>query len=96
MYIIRLFHKNGAAVENEVRNDFITKLAGLGISANVHYKPLPMHTGYRLLGFDCKDYPNACNQFQNEVTLPLHTCLGEEDVEYVIECVKAVCKELLE
>ena len=96
LYIIRLFHKNGAAVENEVRNDFITKLAGLGISANVHYKPLPMHTGYRLLGFDCKDYPNACNQFQNEVTLPLHTCLGEEDVEYVIECVKAVCKELLE
>lgn len=72
----------------EERNAFIVRLAECGVAANVHYKPLPMHTGYQKLGFDILDYPNAYDMFKNEVTLPLHTCLSDDDVEYVIECVK--------
>ena len=55
-----------------------------GIACNVHYKPLPMHTAYKNLGFDIADYPNAYAQYENEVTLPLHTRLTDEDVDYVI------------
>ena len=55
------------------------------MAVNVHYKPLPMHTAYKNLGFDIADYPNAYEHFANEITLPLHTCLTDEDVEYVIE-----------
>ena len=68
------------------REDFITEMAKQGVATNVHYKPLPMHTAYRNLGFDIHDYPNAYKQFANEVTLPLHTKLTDEDVEYVIDC----------
>lgn len=67
------------------RNEIITKMAERGIACNVHYKPLPMHTAYKKLGFDIKDYPNAYAQFANEITLPLHTCLTDDDIEYVIE-----------
>ncbi len=67
------------------RNEIITKMAERGIACNVHYKPLPMHTAYKNLGFDIKDYPNAYAQFANEITLPLHTCLTDDDIEYVIE-----------
>ena len=70
-------------------------MAELGVVTNVHYKPLPMHTAYKNLGFDIKDYPNAYEQFKNEVTLPLHNCLTDEDVKYVIECVKNVVKQIL-
>lgn len=87
LYIVRLFDKEGNALPSEKRNMFITKMAELGISTNVHYKPLPMHTGYKKLGFDIADYPNAYEQFKNEVTLPLHNCLTDDDVEYMIECV---------
>lgn len=83
LYIMRL---NGCGAQQ--RNDFITKMAKLGVSTNVHYKPLPMHTGYQKRGFDIKDYPNAYHQFENEVTLPLHTCLSDEDVDYMIACVR--------
>ncbi|MCM1287560.1 MAG: DegT/DnrJ/EryC1/StrS family aminotransferase [Clostridium sp.] len=83
LYICNL---NGCGEEK--RNAFIVRLAECGIAANVHYKPLPMHTGYQKLGFDILDYPNAYDMFKNEVTLPLHTCLSDDDVEYVIECVK--------
>lgn len=69
----------------EERNEVIVKMAERGVACNVHYKPLPMMTAYKALGFDIKDYPNAYNQFLNEVTLPLHTRLTDEDVEYVIE-----------
>ncbi len=69
----------------EQRNEIIIKMAERGVACNVHYKPLPMHTAYRNLGFNIKDYPNAYNHFANEITLPLHTCLTDEDVEYVIE-----------
>ena len=69
----------------EQRNEIITKMAEHGVACNVHYKPLPMHTAYRNLGFDIADYPNAYSYFANEITLPLHTSLSDEDVAYVIE-----------
>ena len=69
----------------EQRQEIIVKMAEEGIVCNVHYKPLPMMTAYKNMGFDIKDYPNAYKQFENEITLPLHTCLTDEDVEYVIE-----------
>ena len=79
LYLVRLLGKNA-----EYRNEVIRKMAERGIACNVHYKPLPMMTAYKNLGFDIKDYPNAYRQFENEVTLPLHTCLTDEDMEYVI------------
>lgn len=79
LYLVRLIGKT-----MEQRNDVITQMAERGIACNVHYKPLPMMTAYRNMGFDIKDYPNAYNQFVNEITLPLHTKLSDEDVEYVI------------
>ena len=69
----------------EQRQEIIVKMAEAGIATNVHYKPLPMMTAYKKLGFDIKDYPNAYKQFKNEITLPLHTKLTDEEVEYVIE-----------
>lgn len=68
----------------EERNEIIIKMAEREIACNVHYKPLPMHTAYKKLGFDIEDYPNAHAHFANEITLPLHTCLADEQVEYVI------------
>ena len=69
----------------EKRNEVITKMAERGITCNVHYKPLPMMTAYKALGFDIKDYPNAYNQFANEITLPLHTRLTDDDISYVTD-----------
>ena len=68
----------------EQRNEIIVKMAEQGVATNVHYKPLPLHTAYKALGFDIHDFPNAYARFANEITLPLHTCLTDEDVEYVI------------
>lgn len=61
----------------------------------MHYKPLPMHTAYKALGFDIADFPNAYACFENEITLPLHTCLSDEDVEYVKENYVRILKEYL-
>lgn len=69
----------------EFRNQMITNMAEEGVATNVHYKPLPMHTAYKKLGFDIKDYPNAYAKFSNEITLPLHTCLTDEQVDYIID-----------
>lgn len=69
----------------EQRNEIIIKMAERGIACNVHYKPLPLHTAYKALGFDIKDYPNAYTHFANEISLPLHTCLTDEQVAYVVE-----------
>lgn len=80
LYLTRLLNKT-----IEERNEIIVEMAKRGVACNVHYKPLPMMTAYKALGFDIKDYPNAYKQFVNEVTLPLHTRLSDEDVEYVIE-----------
>lgn len=81
-------HIEGATLEQ--RNKIIEDMAKLGISTNVHYKPLPMLTAYSNLGFDIKDYPNAYNYYTNEITLPLHTNLTENQVEYIIEKFKEV------
>lgn len=77
----------------EQRNEIIVKMAEAGIACNVHYKPLPMMTAYKNLGFDIKDYPNAYKHFENEITLPLHTKLTDEEVEYVIEEFSGIVKE---
>lgn len=69
----------------EQRNEIIIKMAEQGISCNVHYKPLPMHTAYKNLGFDINNYPNAYNHFANEISLPLHTKLSDQEIEYVIQ-----------
>ena len=79
LYIVRLMDMDVAE-----RNEVIVKMAERGIACNVHYKPLPMMTAYKALGFDIADYPNAYAQYRNEVTLPLHTRLTDENVEYVI------------
>ena len=79
LYLVRLLGKT-----REDANRVIEQMAERGIACNVHYKPLPMMTAYKALGFDIKDYPNAYHLFENEVTLPLHTKLTDEDVEYVI------------
>ncbi|MBR6726259.1 MAG: DegT/DnrJ/EryC1/StrS family aminotransferase, partial [Clostridia bacterium] len=77
------------------RNDIIVKMAEEGIACNVHYKPLPMHTAYKKLGFDIADYPNAYAQFANEITLPLHTRLADEDVDYVIQKYISIVREYI-
>lgn len=79
----------------EQRQEIIVKMAEAGIATNVHYKPLPMMTAYKKLGFDIKDYPNAYRQFENEITLPLHTRLTDEEVEYVIEKYCEIVKEYI-
>ena len=79
----------------EQRGEIITKMAERGIACNVHYKPLPMHTAYKNLGFDIKDFPNAYKQFENEITLPLHTCLTDEQLEYVIENYVEILREYI-
>ena len=79
----------------EQRNEIIIKMAERGVACNVHYKPLPMHTAYKNLGFNIEDYPNAYNHFSNEITLPLHTCLTDEDVAYVIEAYAEIVKEYI-
>ncbi len=90
LYITRV---NGITLEQ--RNEIIIKMAELGVAANVHFKPLPLLTAYKNLGFDIKDYPNAYEMFKNEITLPLHTLLSDDDVDYVIECYKKVLSEVI-
>ena len=82
-------------VSDEQRREIIIKLAERGIATNVHYKPLPMMTAYKAMGWDIKDFPNAYNYYENLITLPLHTKLSDEDVEYVIENFKDVVKEYI-
>jgi dTDP-4-amino-4,6-dideoxygalactose transaminase len=79
----------------EQRNEIIIKMAERGVACNVHYKPLPMHTAYKNLGFDIANYPNAYAHYANEISLPLHTCLADEDVAYVIAQYTEVLKEYI-
>ena len=85
LYLVRLLGR-----DNEERNEIIRKMAERGIATNVHYKPLPMMTAYKRLGLDIKDFPNAYNQFHNEITLPLHTRLTDEEVEYIVSNFKDI------
>ena len=80
LYIVRLLNHDSG-----YRNHIITRMAEEGIACNVHYKPLPLHTAYKNLGFDIEDYPNAYAMYHNAMTLPLHTRLSDEDVDYIIE-----------
>lgn len=89
LYLVRLDGKS-----MEFRNRLIIRMAEEGVSTNVHYKPLPMHTAYIKLGFHINDYPNAYKQFENEITLPLHTCLTDEQVAFVTETFKKCYREL--
>ncbi len=82
-------------VTAEQRSDIIVKMAERGIACNVHYKPLPMFTAYKKMGFDIANYPNAYARFANEITLPLHTCLTDEQVDYVIANFTDILKEYL-
>lgn len=90
LYITRI-----PGITPEQRNEIITEMAENGIACNVHYKPLPMHTAYKNLGFRIADYPNAYDLFANEITLPLHTKLTDQEVEYVIDRFKAIAGEYL-
>lgn len=89
LYLVRLLGKT-----REEANRVIEQMAERGIACNVHYKPLPMMTAYKALGFDIKDYPNAFRLFENEITLPLHTKLSDEDVEYVTSNFVDIIKSL--
>lgn len=89
LYLMRI---NGASEEQ--RNEIIIKLAELGIATNVHYKPLPMMTAYKNMGFDIKDYPNAYDFYKNEITLPLYTKMTDEQLDYIISGVRSVLKEI--
>lgn len=85
LYMIRL-----PGITAEQRNEIIEKIAEHGVATNVHYKPLPMMTAYKALGWDINDFPNTYDYYHNLITLPLHTLLSDEDVEYVCETVKKV------
>lgn len=87
-------HVEGISLEE--RNLIIQKMAEAGIACNVHYKPLPMLTAYKDLGFDIKDYPNAYRYFENEITLPLHTKLSDKEVEYIIDNYKFILNQLFD
>ncbi len=78
--------------DDSKRREIITKMAEMGVPCNVHYKPLPMMTAYKSLGFDIKDYPNAYAHYENEVTLPLHTKLSDNDVDFITECFAKVIR----
>ena len=89
LYLVRLLGRT-----REETNKVIEKMAERGIATNVHYKPLPMMTAYKKLGFDIKDFPNAYNMFVNEITLPLNTKMTDEDLEYVIDNFVEIVSEL--
>lgn len=90
LYITRV-----PGITAQQRNEIIIKMAERGVACNVHYKPLPMHTAYKNMGFDIGDFPNAYAHFANEITLPLHTCLTDEQVDYVIGCYTEIVKGYL-
>ncbi|MDD7347298.1 MAG: DegT/DnrJ/EryC1/StrS aminotransferase family protein [Clostridiales bacterium] len=89
LYLLRI-----PGISAEQRNQIITKMAEKGVATNVHYKPLPMMTAYKNLGFDIADYPNAYKMYENEITLPLHTRLSDEDIDYVIDTLNEIVEDL--
>ena len=91
LYLVRLLGRDA-----DFRNQMIEKMAEHGVATNVHYKPLPMHTAYKAMGFDIKDYPHAYAMYENEVTLPLHTKLTDEDVQYILDVFQEVYQKMTE
>lgn len=90
LYLTRIFE-----IDDQTRRKIIIKLAECGVNTNVHYKPLPMMTAYKEMGWDIKDFPNAYSYYENLITLPLHTKLTDEDVEYIIDNYKDVVKDYI-
>ena len=86
-----LLRVNG--IDETKRNEIIIKMAEKGVACNVHYKPLPMMSAYKNMGFDIKNYPNAYAQYINEITLPLYSKLTNEDVDYIIQCFRDSLEE---
>lgn len=95
LYLTRIYKKDGTPISDIERREIITKLAERGISTNVHYKPLPMMTAYKNLGWNIGDFPNAYGYYENLITLPLHTKLNDEDVEYVGEMFGNVVRQYI-
>ena len=95
LYHTRIFKKDRTPISDVERREIIVKMAERGVATNVHYKPLPMMTAYKNMGWDIKDFSNAYNYYCNLITLPLHTCLTDEDVEYVIENFREVVWEYI-
>lgn len=95
LYLTRVFKKNGEPISDEERREIIIKMAERGITTNVHFKPLPMMTGYKKLGFDIKDYPKAYAHYANEISLPLFSRLTDEEVDYIIDNYTDVIKEYI-
>ena len=89
LYLIRV-----PGIVEEQRNEIITKMAEAGVATNVHYKPLPVMTAYRESSGGIEQYPNSYDYYKNLITLPLHTCLSDDDVEYVVETLKSVVREV--
>lgn len=89
LYLIRI-----PGIDEAKRNKIIEMMGSKGVACNVHYKPLAMLTAYKNLGFDIEDYPNSYNQYKNQITLPLHTLLSDEDIDYVIESLRECLDEL--
>ena len=89
LYLIRV-----PGITEKKRNEIIREMAVQGVATNVHYKPLPMMTAYKALGWDIKDFPNAYDYYHNLITLPLHTKLTDEDVDYVIDKLTKILKTI--
>ncbi|HGH7179065.1 TPA: DegT/DnrJ/EryC1/StrS family aminotransferase [Bacillus luti] len=90
LYLVRI-----PGIGETERNEIIIKMAEMGVACNVHYKPLPMLTAYKNLGFDIERYPNAFNMYRNEITLPLHTALSDEDVSFICESLKKIMTDMM-
>ena len=90
LYMVRFSDKG-----EDFRNEFMDRMLAKGVATNVHYKPLPLHTAYKKLGFDISEYPNAYEMYKNEVSLPLFTLITDEQIDYIIEKFKETCKEML-
>ena len=92
LYLTRIFKKDGTPISDTERREIIIELAERGVNTNVHYKPLPMMTAYKKMGWDIKDFPNAYAYYENLITLPLHTKLTDKDVEYVVQSFNEIIK----
>ena len=95
LYITRVFKADGTPISDQERREIIVKMAERGVATNVHYKPLPLHTAYQKMDFDAADYHNSVARYENEITLPLHTQLSDEEIKYVIENYIEVVKDYI-
>lgn len=95
LYITRIFKSDGKPISDEERREIIVKMAERGVSTNVHYKPLPMMTAYKNLGWNIEEFPNAYDYYCNLITLPLHTKLSDDEIEYIVKNYKEVVTDYI-